>query len=126
MGWQDRDWGKFSHDEWDDYVATKTATPRRTPRAAALVVAAAAISGAAMFLLHQGHAAPIRLPQAPPANVVDVRWRDTDVAPASTAGRICLTDAPRGQICATYTVGEKPADVLTRQLNAQGLSVRSG
>jgi hypothetical protein len=45
--------------------------------------------------------------------------------PAARAGRICVTDPNHGQICASYVVGERPADTLTRRIESFGLSVAS-
>lgn len=61
----------------------------------------------------------------PPADVVAIRWRAQDLAPAPQAGRICVTTATHGRICASYVVGERPADTLTRQIEAMGLRVES-
>jgi hypothetical protein len=63
--------------------------------------------------------------QAPRADVIPIRWREGDLAPASQAGRVCVTDTAHGQICASYVVGERPADTLTRQVEAMGLRVES-
>lgn len=62
---------------------------------------------------------------APPVDLVSVRWRTRDLAPAANAGRICLTDRRHGRICASYVVGERPADTLTRQIERLGLRVES-
>jgi hypothetical protein len=61
----------------------------------------------------------------PPGNVVGVRWRPQDLAPAPNAGRICVTDSRHGQICASYVIGERPADTLTREIERRGLRVQS-
>jgi hypothetical protein len=61
----------------------------------------------------------------PPADVVGVRWRPQDLAPAANAGRICVTDTRHGQICASFVVGERPADNLTREIERRGLKVQS-
>jgi hypothetical protein len=53
-----------------------------------------------------------------PSNVIVIRWGASDLAPASQAGRICITDMRYGETCASYVIGEKPADTLTRQLEA--------
>jgi hypothetical protein len=62
---------------------------------------------------------------APPSDLVSIRWRATDLAPAAAAGRICLTDSRHGRICASYVVGERPADTLTRRMEGLGLRVES-
>jgi hypothetical protein len=62
---------------------------------------------------------------APPADVVGVHWRPQDLAPAANAGRICVTDRRHGQICASFVVGERPADNLTREIERRGLHVQS-
>jgi hypothetical protein len=62
---------------------------------------------------------------APPTSVVYITWRQQDLAPAPNAGRVCVTDARHGRICASYVVGERPADNLTRELERRGLRVQS-
>jgi hypothetical protein len=61
----------------------------------------------------------------PPSDVIFIRWRSSDLAPAARAGQICVTDAVHGRICASYVIGEAPADTLTRQIEATGLRVES-
>ncbi len=131
MGWRDRDWAKFDDGEWSTLVRAPAQTRPTHKRPAAVasvsVFVAVAVSAAATFLLHLGHADKL-LPvhtRSRDANVVGVRWRARDLAVASTAGRICLTDPRHGRVCATYAIGEKPADALTRRLQARGLAVRS-
>jgi|SRR5579862_5104587 len=60
-----------------------------------------------------------------PRDVVAIRWRTQDLAPAAQAGRICVTDSQNGRICASYVIGERPADTLTREIEAKGLRVES-
>jgi hypothetical protein len=62
---------------------------------------------------------------APPANVIVIRWQAHDLAPAASAGRICVTGSRHGRICSSYVVGERPADTLTREIERRGLHVRS-
>ncbi|HZU21090.1 MAG TPA: hypothetical protein VE982_07700 [Gaiellaceae bacterium] len=129
MGWRDRDWAKFDDDEWSELVHA-SAPARRKPRtrvtvmSTSLVVGVAA-SAAATFLLHANHVVSLELVPATPPNVVGVEWRNVDLTPASTAGRICIPTPKERRICATYAIGEKPADALTRRLRANGLTVRS-
>jgi hypothetical protein len=61
----------------------------------------------------------------PPSKVIAIRWRTRDLAPAPSAGRICVTDPRHGRICASYVVGERPADTLTREIESRGLRVES-
>jgi hypothetical protein len=61
----------------------------------------------------------------PPSKVIGIRWRTTDLAPAAQAGRICVTAQAHGRICASYVVGERPADTLTRRIESLGLRVES-
>jgi hypothetical protein len=61
----------------------------------------------------------------PPSKVIGIRWRTTDLAPAAQAGRICVTASAHGRICASYVVGERPADTLTRRIEGLGLSFES-
>lgn len=58
-------------------------------------------------------------------DVIAIRWRPTDLAPAPEAGRICVAAASHGRICADHVVGERPADTLTREIEALGLRVES-
>lgn len=69
--------------------------------------------------------APAQPPRRPHQVSVSIRWRTSDVAPARVGGRICLTPRARRQVCATYVVGERPADNLTRRLRALGYRVES-
>jgi hypothetical protein len=64
-------------------------------------------------------------PVSPPANLVRIRWRPQNLVPAANAGRICVTVERRGRICASYVVGERPADDLTREIERRGLRVQS-
>lgn len=59
-----------------------------------------------------------------PGRPIEIRWRATDLAPAANAGHICVTDRVRGQICADYAVGQRPADTLTSSLQSLGLRVQ--
>lgn len=61
----------------------------------------------------------------PPPNVISIRWRPRDLARATSAGRICVTTHEHGRICASYVVGESPADNLTRRIDSLGLQVQS-
>jgi hypothetical protein len=125
---------------------------RRSTSPATLL--AVAISGAAIIfagymanvpglrdLLDPHIHSPVAAPQPPgsapqpiggtaPASAVDpslirIRWRSSDLAPAAAAGRICVTDARHGRICASYVVGERPADTLTRRVESLGYRVQS-
>jgi hypothetical protein len=133
---------------------TTHATPRRAGRTAGtatLLVALAASAIAVAFGtdhlqigIHLPHAAQHAASAAAPSHsasssaggpatpvtrgrskTVLIRWRRSDIAPAPTAGRICVTMREHGRVCATYALGEKPADVLTRRLRAAGLRVES-
>jgi hypothetical protein len=71
-------------------------------------------------------AAPTRTVSVPPpAKLIAIRWRPTDLAPAANAGRLCVTDPRHGKICASYVVGERPADNLTRRIESLGYHVQS-
>jgi hypothetical protein len=77
-----------------------------------------------------GHAAarvltPARGVVASPADVIRIRWSSADTVPAANAGRICVTEERHGRICASYVVGERPADTLTRRIESLGLRVES-
>ena len=60
-----------------------------------------------------------------PIKTINIRWRSQDIAPAPTAGRICITSSIHARICATYVQGEIPADALARQIRRDGLKVNS-
>jgi hypothetical protein len=53
------------------------------------------------------------------------RRRSSDTVPAAHSGRICVTDPQHGRMCASYVVGERPADTLTRRIESLGLRVES-
>lgn len=93
--------------------------PIRTHHMAPHVVAPPASQAAT------GSHAPSEQVVAPPADVVGVHWRTQDLAPARNAGRICVTDPRHGQICASFVVGERPADNLTREIERRGFRVQS-
>jgi hypothetical protein len=59
------------------------------------------------------------------SKVIGIRWRTADLVPAAQAGRICVTALGHGRICASYVVGERPADTLTRRIEGLGLHVES-
>jgi hypothetical protein len=69
--------------------------------------------------------APTPAVPAPDGKVISIRWNNTDLAPAPQAGRICVRDANHGQICASYVIGERPADTLTRRIESLGFGVAS-
>jgi hypothetical protein len=129
VGWRDRDWAKLDDEEWSELVHA-TAPARRKPRTRVAVAStslfvAVAASATATLLLHTGRADTLQLVPPRPGNVVGVRWRPTDLAPAATAGRICLPTKQQGRVCAAFAIGEKPADALTRALRSLGLAVES-
>jgi hypothetical protein len=151
VGWRERDYARFTKQEWDAYTgpsapgASRSGRPsssRRhavgTPLLAAVAVSAAATAffgwGPITSYLHSpaphiSSPALISTPRLPatPARskVIGIRWRTTDLAPAGQAGRICVTDPSHGRICASYVVGERPADTLTRRIESLGLRVES-
>ena len=157
MGWRDRDWAKFTPEEFDAIYGGGSAGPLRpsgagragassSGRSAARIAIASLVGFALLFggTLAVGHfrspsvggAAPsLRLsPVAPVVNIpaprpdpklIRIHWRTTDLAPSPYAGRICVTDGRHGNICASYVIGERPADTLTRRLETLGLRVES-
>jgi hypothetical protein len=68
---------------------------------------------------------PEQPPSKPTRTRVSIRWRASEVVPAQVGGRICVTPRGRRQVCATYVVGERPADNLTRRLRVLGYQVQS-
>ncbi len=153
MGWRDRDWGKFTEDEWSAYLAGDPQRARRSPRQRralgvwALATFVVVCLGAAALAYAYNRVAltsTVRVPvvpakpsytegvtpvitvMAPPAaGVISIRWRAADHDPAASAGHICVNDSQQGQFCADFAAGERPADVLTRHIESLGLSVAS-
>ena len=140
MGWQDRDWAKFDEAEWNDLLGGGTTTlppphlsaerTRRRPLIGAVLTVVTLVSFAGTVGVDAFHRLGTHGPSvsatAPPLNVVAIHWRDSDVSPAPSSGRICVSDTRLGEVCADYVAGEKPADVLTRRIESLGGSVRSG
>jgi hypothetical protein len=178
VGWRDRDWAKFTPEEFDAIYGGGSKSPfgsntgrgrgpdlssaiaggrsRRRRRAssglrsAMRIVLGSIVGFAAIFgaMLATGHvrtpgagasAAPsigldsplpvpvVKIPVQPhiDTKLITIRWRTRDLTPAANAGRICVTDDKHGRICASYVVGERPADNLTRRIEALGLHVES-
>jgi hypothetical protein len=63
---------------------------------------------------------------AHPPNSIRVNWSTFDLSTSPTAGQICITAPAVGRVCASYAAGERPADALTRQLEASGVVVQNG
>jgi hypothetical protein len=145
LGWRERDWARFTRKEWDAYTAPGERAVSTTPsgsywrRPVGGSVALAAIVSLLAFVgwdalkspaSNRGLSSPppiVNLAPAPASDrsVIRIRWKPSDVAPAPAAGRICVTDAAYGRICASYVIGERPADTLTRRIEALGLRVES-
>jgi hypothetical protein len=144
VGWRDRDWAKFTDDEWNRIVGTRRADPirstttvagtpavapaGRSPQASTITLFAAALSLLATILGMLVHfRTVIHLPaKSPaPANLVNVHWRASDLSPATTPGQICVATSTLGRVCASYSAGERPADALDARLRAAGATVRS-
>jgi hypothetical protein len=104
---------------------------------AALVFAGyvANVPGLRSILNPHLHTTPASLPSAQltshrprlsdPGGTLTVVWRPTDLLPAAHAGRICVTDSRHGRVCASFVIGERPADNLTREIERRGLHVQS-
>jgi hypothetical protein len=147
MSWRDRDWAKLNDDERrrffgaSSYDLAPPAGPRsrvrrRFQRSLELVLVFALVVGTTVYVAtHWSHtssggAVGTLRPAFPIVNGADakdipIRWSSTDLAPAQNAGRICVTDARHGKICASYVVGERPADTLTREIERRGLHVQN-
>jgi hypothetical protein len=143
VGWRERDWARFTRKEWDAYTAPDQRVASTTPagsywrRPVGWPVALAATVSLLAFvgwdvLKAPAHTAGVQLSPSParsaPAldpSVIRIRWQNSDLAPAAAAGRICVTEATHGKICASYVVGERPADTLTRRIESLGLRVES-
>jgi hypothetical protein len=91
---------------------------------AALISFGATVGVDAFHRVARVIAPPVPASAAAP-NVVHIRWQDSDVSPSASAGRICVVDASIGRVCASYAPGEKPADVLARELQSLGVTVES-
>lgn len=119
---------------------TRTAVrPRFATGFAVAVLAVAGVAGyAATHPMNGSHptvkpglglsllpAAPSIRTVASPSNIIGIRWSRRDLARAANAGRICVTSEAHGRICASYVVGERPADNLTRRIESLGLHVQS-
>lgn len=68
---------------------------------------------------------PTAIPIVSPGGTLRIAWRPTDVAPASHDGVICVTADGPGHVCVTYTVGERPADTLSREIRRRGYHVEN-
>jgi hypothetical protein len=144
MGWRERDYGRFNDDERSALFGGGRAEPisrptrnRSRPSTSPATLLAVAISGAAIIFVGyvanvpgvrsildpQPRMTPAALPPSPAP--ISVRWRAGDLVPALHAGRICVTDGRQGRICASFVVGELPADTLTREIERRGLHVQS-
>jgi hypothetical protein len=152
MGWRDRDWAKFTDDERNALlgrgsVARPVEAPLVRRRASRSVVSVGVMGAAVVAVLASAYFNSARHPTgsrrvvvsvpplpvrsaapkvaAPEPNLVRIRWRQVDLAPAAEAGRICVTPTGRARICASYVSAEVPADVLTRRVRELGLRVES-
>jgi hypothetical protein len=56
------------------------------------------------------------------ADVVRWHWTTDQLRPAPSAGHICVADATHGRICASFAAGERPAIVLTHEIEGRGLA----
>jgi hypothetical protein len=143
VGWRDRDYGKFTQEEWSGFTgpgASRSSGARRGgfsgKQVGASTLLAALVSLGAFLVIHQRvgglslsspgspHAAAATRTVADP-NMIRIRWRPHDLKYAERPGRICLADAAHGRICAAYLSGGVPADILTRKIRSMGLSVES-
>jgi hypothetical protein len=134
VGWRERDWAKFDDGEVRSLLGPAHA-PRRQVRAVTLLaVAISAVGIVFVTHLHElggpGHAAArVLTPEprvvGPPTDLIRIRWSSSDTVPAAHSGRICVTDPQHGRMCASYVVGERPADTLTRRIESLGLRVES-
>jgi hypothetical protein len=133
MGWRERDWARFDDDEQRALLGAPSRVGGRIRTSNAVdggVALAVAVSAVAMLLTGRVHLTghlrgPAPAARVTPSDVVAIRWRPTDLQRAPNAGRICVTDARHGRLCASYVAGERPADTLARRLAALGLRVRS-
>ena len=55
-------------------------------------------------------------------DVVRFHWSSAQLRPAPSGGHICVTDATHGRICARFAAGERPAIVLTHEIEDRGLA----
>jgi len=97
-------------------------------RAAGLAVLCVALIGVVAFAVgHVGlssrHAGVDEAAALPSPDLVRLRWRPDELRPAPSAGRICVSDAAHGRICASFVAGERPAVGLTHEIERRGLFV---
>ena len=137
MGWRERDYARLDDRERDALIGApgllrRGGTAGRIVGGGALL--AIAISAGALVVSDKIHLSthvgrPGRTvtlpPVSPPPNVLRVHWRVSELSPAAGAGRLCIDPPSHARVCASYVVGEKPADALTRALNTAGIRVES-
>jgi hypothetical protein len=143
VGWRDRDYGKFTDEEWKRFLgsgstssgrpACRGAMPALESRPASTSYwnqnisarfAAVLISLVASIGLWS-HRAELRPSSPPEPPALSIRWSATDLAVAPRPGRICVTSGTNGRVCATYGAGDRPADALRRRLALLGVAVQS-
>jgi hypothetical protein len=147
VSWRDREYARLREDERRAlFGATRSAgRPTRRTSGTPTLLFAVGLSSIAVLAGHRYLRLPIHLSSAAPtqtaaspsvpsaalntpdprSRVVSIHWSRPDIAPAASAGRICVTMSEHGRVCATYVAGEKPADTLTRRLASLGLHVQS-
>jgi hypothetical protein len=101
----------------------------RLLRAACVAVLGLALVGVVAFLVgHVGltrdHAGVDRASARPASDLVRLRWRPDELVPAKSAGRICVSDAAHGRICASFSPGERPSLALTHAVERRGMFIR--
>jgi hypothetical protein len=67
---------------------------------------------------------PVGVPVLSPGGTLRIIWRPGDEAPATHAGVLCVTADGPGHVCVSYAVGERPAELLTREIERRGYHVK--
>lgn len=136
MGWREREWAKFTDDEWHQILGprrdvaappplrtTATLAPRRFPAVTLLAALVTLLATALAVLVHLRTTAHVPSQPAAPTHVLHVHWRASDLAPAAGPGRICIDAPALGHVCSSYAAGMRPADALSSLLRASGITV---
>ena len=107
-----------------------TAGPRLLRVAGGAVLALVLVVVISFLVGHVGltsrHAGVEGASALPPPDLVRLRWRPDELVPARGPGRICVTDAKHGRICASFVAGERPAIALTHEVERRGMFVHAG
>lgn len=68
---------------------------------------------------------PTAIPILSPGGTLRIVWRPGDEAPATHGGVVCVTADGPGHVCVAYEVGDRAAELLTREVERRGYRVQS-